>query len=169
MCRVAVADFDAEETAPAAARAWMSEVLYRWDVPWLAETAMLLTSELVSNAIRHARSRPAVTVAIADGVLEVGVTDRQPDGVPQVLPIHDPMAVGGRGMAIVEAFSDEWGVSILPTGKQIWFCLEASEWAFLTACRCHGNHIGTVLLDSGRQVLANSGPWDDLGSGYRLC
>ena len=143
----------------------MTDVLQRWEASWLAETATLLTSELVSNAIHHARSRPAVTVAIANGVLEVGVTDGQPEGVPQVLPIDDPMAVGGRGIAIVEAFSDEWGVSILPTGKQIWFRLEVSDWAFLTACRCHGEHVDKVVLDSGRQVLANAGPWDDQGSG----
>ncbi len=126
----------------------------------LSETANLLISELVSNAVRHARSGPAITAAMADGFLEVGVTDGQPEGVPRVLSI-DHTAEGGRGMVIVEALSADWGVSILPKGKQVWFRLEASDWTYLTACRCHGDHIEKVVLGSGREVLANPGPWDD--------
>ena len=75
----------------------MRDVLGRGEAPWLSETATLLTSELVSNAVRHARSGPTITAALADGFLEVGVTDGGTDGVPLVvLSIGDPTAASGQ-------------------------------------------------------------------------
>ena len=160
MCRIAKADFGSEASTPSAARAWIGGLLHRWEVPWLAEPASLLTSELVTNAIRHAHSGPSVTAAIADGYLEVGVTDGKPNAIPRVFSPDDPTADGKRGMAIVDALAADWGTNVLPKGKQVWFRLEATDWTYLTACRCHGDHLGKVILDSGRQVLANPGPWD---------
>ncbi len=139
----------------------MGELLERWEVPWLSDTACLLTSELVTNAIRHAKSGPAITATIAGGLFEVGVTDGRPDEVPQVFSTEDPTRVGGRGMAIVEALAADWGTTVYPKAKHVWFRLEAVDWSYLTACRCHGDHADKLLLDSGRQVLANSGPWDN--------
>lgn len=139
----------------------MTGLLGRWEASGLSETATLLTSELVSNAVRHARSGPAITVAMADGLLEVGVTDAQSDEAPHVLSIADPTAVRGRGMAIVEALAADWGVKALPEGKQVWFRLEAPDWTFSTDCQCHGEGEDKVVLASGHQVLANPGPWDD--------
>jgi hypothetical protein len=68
-------------------------------------------------------------------------------------------------MAIVDAFAVEWGVSLLPKGKQVWFRLENADWTFRTACRCHGDQLDMMVLDSGRKLLANSGPWDDVDTG----
>jgi len=161
MCRIAKADFGGGTAAPSAARAWMTDLLDRWEVPWLSETASLLTTELVTNAIRHAKSGPVITAAIANGSLEVGVTDGKPDQVSQVFSTEDLTRDGGRGMAIVEALSTDWGMTIYPKVKHVWFRLEATDWTYLTACRCHGDHMDKVVLDSGRQVLANSGPWDN--------
>jgi anti-sigma regulatory factor (Ser/Thr protein kinase) len=161
MCRIAKAGFAAEPSAPSAARAWMTGLLDRWEASSLSETAALLTSELVSNAVRHARSGPAITAAMTDGFLEVGVTDGGMDGVPHVLSIADPTAVSGRGMAIVEALAADWGVNVLPEAKQVWFRLEAADWTFLASCRCHGGHGHKAVLASGHEVLANAGPWDD--------
>ena len=161
MCRIAKADFEGGMGAPSAARVWMADLLDRWEVPWLSEIASLLISELVTNAIRHAKSRPVITAAIADGLLEVGVTDGRPDEVPQVFSTEDPTRDGGRGMAIVEALSTDWGMTVQPKAKHVWFRLEATEWSYLTGCQCHSDHANRVVLDSGRHVVANSGPWDN--------
>jgi hypothetical protein len=164
MCRIAKAKFGTETVVPSAARTWMTGLLDRWEVPWLSETANLLTSELVTNAIRHAKSGPVITAAIANGLLEVGVTDGSPDEVPQVFSTWDATRDGGRGMAIIDALSVEWGMTVFAEGKHVWFRLEATDWTYLTACRCQGDHVDMVALESGRQVLANSGPWDHDGS-----
>jgi anti-sigma regulatory factor (Ser/Thr protein kinase) len=58
-----------------AARRWLADCLRRWDLHELVGTAELLVSELVANAVVHAKSRP-ISTAVADGVLEVGVSDR---------------------------------------------------------------------------------------------
>jgi anti-sigma regulatory factor (Ser/Thr protein kinase) len=160
MCRIAKADFEAGPMASSAARAWVTTLMDRWGVSHVTETAILLTSELVTNALRHGESAPAITAAIAAGFLEVGVTDTMPEAAPQVVATDDPTVVGGRGMAIVEALSVEWGTAVLPEGKQVWFRLEVTDWAYLSACRCIGDAANKVVLNSGRNVLANSGPWD---------
>jgi hypothetical protein len=67
----------------------------------------------------------------------------------------DLKAAGGRGLAIVMGFSDEWGTAVLSEGKQVWFRLSTADWSYGPACRCLGE-------DPGKPVLAISGPWDDL-------
>ena len=165
MCRVAKVQLDAGTSAPRAARAWMTGLLERWEATHLSETANLLASELVSNAVRHTQSGPSITAAIVDGFLEVGVNDGRRDKVPQIFCTDDLTAEHGRGLPIVEALAAEWGTTLLPKGKQVWFRLDASGWTYLTACRCKDDHADQVVLDSGRPVLANSGPWDDVRSG----
>ena len=85
MCRMATRDFVAAVTAPAAARGWINSLLTHWEAPSLMERANLLTSEVVSNAVRHAQSDFTITTSMDRGFLEVGVTDRNRDGVPLVL------------------------------------------------------------------------------------
>jgi hypothetical protein len=143
----------------------MTSVLGRWEAEWLSETANLLTSELVSNVVRHTDSGPIITAAIAAGFLEVGVTDDHADEVPQIGSGTDPTAGGGRGIAIVEALSADWGVHAEPEGKQVWFRLEVEDWTFLQACRCTGDeHVSKFVLGSGSEVVRNPGPWDMAGS-----
>jgi anti-sigma regulatory factor (Ser/Thr protein kinase) len=60
MCRLACIEFEADHSVPSEARQWIAEVLEHWELPALSATAMLLTSELVTNAIRHANSGPIV-------------------------------------------------------------------------------------------------------------
>jgi anti-sigma regulatory factor (Ser/Thr protein kinase) len=88
-----------------------------------ADTAELLASELVTNAVVHGRG--AVTVLMeydADG-LGVTVCDDEP-ALP-VLPDPDPLSLGGRGLHLVAALSDAWGVdpSTGGPGKSVWFRL----------------------------------------------
>ncbi|WP_299039494.1 ATP-binding protein [uncultured Pseudokineococcus sp.] len=111
------------------ARHW---VLSRCVEGGLAEDARfaveLVTSELVANAYQHGRPPVSVAVERAEAVaavegalrLVIGVTDSGP-GSPVVKEFDDE-ALGGRGMALVESLTAEWGVAPDPAGpgKTVW-------------------------------------------------
>jgi len=80
---------------------------------------MLLASEVVTNAIVHARSNAFVRVRLLDHVLRVEVHD----GTRQLpTPRHpDLHAESGRGLMLVDAYSSVWGTSEAGAGKVVWF------------------------------------------------
>lgn len=88
--------------------------------PETRETAALLASEIVTNAIIHGRSEARIRVSGgAAGWLRVEVADdnsRHPQPVEQ-----DTDALDGRGLAIVELLAGRWGVQDDPYGKTVWF------------------------------------------------
>ena len=85
------------------------------------ETAMLLTSELVTNAILYAPGPLRVVLTLAPGVIRVEVHD---SSVVEPLPkSYGSEAPTGRGLELVVALSDSWGVEVAPDGKSVWFQL----------------------------------------------
>jgi anti-sigma regulatory factor (Ser/Thr protein kinase) len=90
--------------------------------------AVLVVSELLSNAIRHARPLPGASVQVAwavdDGAVEVAVSD---GGSPtRPYPAYASVsALGGRGLDIVEYLSRTWGVRTDPDGLTVWAVLPA--------------------------------------------
>ena len=90
--------------------------------------AVLVVSELLSNAIRHARPLPGASVQVAwavdDGAVEVAVSD---GGAPtRPYPAHASVsALGGRGLDIVDYLSRTWGVRTDPDGHTVWAVLPA--------------------------------------------
>jgi anti-sigma regulatory factor (Ser/Thr protein kinase) len=87
----------------------------------------ILTSELVTNAVVHARTRIQVGVSTLDGDVVVSVGDEHP-AAPKPLPLNDA-AIGGRGLALVGALATEWGVEWAHNGeggKTVWFLLRGS-------------------------------------------
>lgn len=161
MCRLSEVDLPNEAAAAMAARHWLAGVLDRWELAQLKETATLLVSELATNAVQHGASAPTVTAAVAEGILEVGVTDRDQAGSPHESLSGDPLAVGGRGLAIVDALAESWGTTFFANGKQVWFRLGCADWSHAAGCLCHGDNLHSVVLRSGRRVLVNRGPWDE--------
>jgi anti-sigma regulatory factor (Ser/Thr protein kinase) len=84
-----------------------------------AEAAVLVVSELVSNAIVHAASEVELDIDTGPGGVHVTVHDDSPDApmAKGSLP-HDP---GGRGLAIVDQLADRWGwTSVEGNGKEVW-------------------------------------------------
>ena len=86
------------------------------------EDAVLLVSEVVTNAVLH--GSPPVTLVLDPvddgGRLRVAVSDCRTSD-PTVQPL-EPMALGGRGMAVVARVATRWGVDHLPGGtKRVWF------------------------------------------------
>jgi anti-sigma regulatory factor (Ser/Thr protein kinase) len=88
----------------------------------VCEDAALLASEVVTNALRHAPGGSISVRAERDGEqLVVQVLDASPEE-PMVLET-DLWGERGRGMALVDAIADEWGVVPHPSGKVVWFRL----------------------------------------------
>ena len=90
------------------------------------QVALLLTSELSANAVQHARTPFTVGIRHDDGKLTVEVHDHDP--TPPVMAPADPSSPRGRGLRIVDALSQEWGVTMLQDdGKTVWFRLAPTE------------------------------------------
>ena len=93
-----------------------------WKIPVDPDLAILLTSDLVTNAIMHGDGA-AVTLAIrcSRGHLRVDVYDS-----PRSLPVTGDQPVDveiGRGLILVATLSDEWGSFRTPAGKAVYFTL----------------------------------------------
>ena len=105
------------------ARRFVREVLRRWELETYEEAGSLLASELVTNAVLHARSDVEVELAeLEDGVL-LGVSDASPT-LP-VLRRHRREAGTGRGLWLLDQYSRRAGVDLRRpgTGKQVWAVL----------------------------------------------
>ena len=106
--------------APASARLAREHVRRVTGPPEDPRVALVVT-ELVNNAVLHARSRPRLAVTIDGGSLVVGVFDDSP-GSPVLTPLSDAPTTSGRGLALVDALADRWGVRVEPdgSGKTVW-------------------------------------------------
>jgi anti-sigma regulatory factor (Ser/Thr protein kinase) len=108
--------------APSASRArrFVAAALRRWECPDdMLEPVMLLTSELVTNAYRHAGTETRVSVGFDVDRARVEVRDVGA-GEPELRP-HDAGRVDGRGLQIVEALADRWGYHSTEAGTAVWF------------------------------------------------
>ncbi|MEU6965092.1 ATP-binding protein [Streptomyces chrestomyceticus] len=100
--------------------------LSAWGLQDEGETAVLLLSELVTNAVRHAsgRSLRIVVDRPASNRIFVAVVDRAPGKWPQMRP-PSVDADDGRGLVLVARLADRWGYTFLgpgrrPWGKKVW-------------------------------------------------
>ncbi|KUN39652.1 serine/threonine protein phosphatase [Streptomyces longwoodensis] len=105
------------------ARSLTRRTLLRWGLDALVDTAELLVSEVVANAVRVA-SRPITLRLLRGGVLRVEVADDSPQ-VPRMrhARLHDE---GGRGLFLVDRLALGWGATRVSTGKVVWFDLRLS-------------------------------------------
>ncbi|WP_336204870.1 SpoIIE family protein phosphatase [Nonomuraea sp. LPB2021202275-12-8] len=160
--------FDGTPHAPAAARRFVRQVLGEWRLSHLAEDAVLLTSELVTNAVVHAGTDIELTCRLdADAAppkLEIEVDDHHPtrqilDGEP---PPADPMSTSGRGLALAGMLADAWGVTYTRTAKRVWVRMEFADAhevpspPSLPAPRppVDGLHVAVVVADADQRVVS---------------
>jgi anti-sigma regulatory factor (Ser/Thr protein kinase) len=116
------AAYPADRTAVARARRFVRETLIGWGADDAMDDAVLLTSELATNAVIHARTPFEVICRSAGGVVQVEVVDG--DG-SRVLPApargDDPDRTSGRGLLMPVMLAPEWGVSYAAASKTVWF------------------------------------------------
>lgn len=89
---------------------------------WLGdvEAAVLLSSELVANAMCHARSPCQLSLRIEGSRLRIEAADAGPE--PAVLAPPGPDSPHGRGLVLLDALASAWGTRVEPEeGKTIWF------------------------------------------------
>ena len=110
--------YDPRPDAAAEARAEVRRQLEGWGLVAQSDTAELLVSELVTNALIHAGSRLRLTLWAAHGVLRCEVSDAS-RRLPEVL--RAGTAESGRGMFLVDALSRRWGCHQDGPGKTVWF------------------------------------------------
>ena len=107
-------------TSAAAARRFVGEVLSKWSGPVDPEDpALVCTDELVTNAIVHVASDIDVVVRWCEGTLRVEVHDRST--TPPLRRLAGLTDDAGRGLQLVEALSERWGVVSENGGKAVWF------------------------------------------------
>lgn len=96
------------------------------DLGWLAgddrDRLAVLISELVSNAVLHARTDFRVRAAMYPTGIRVEVFDGS--RARPVISDRDTSPSRGRGLQVVEALSDHWGFDPINGGKVVWFELE---------------------------------------------
>lgn len=102
-----------------AARRFVDETLQQWRFVDPLGTVSLLVSELVTNAVLHAGSEVEVAIQLHSGRVRVDVADGSAAGMHRRGP--SDAGVSGRGIALVEALSDAWGLTARPEGKSVWF------------------------------------------------
>lgn len=113
--------FEAEAESAALTRGFIAVVLQGAGWGAQVDTAALLVSELVTNVVCHARGPCALVVTFGDDAVEVSVEDgdlRMP-----AARLADALDPDGRGLLLLGALAQDWGVRLLPEGKAIWFLL----------------------------------------------
>ncbi|MFD3530756.1 ATP-binding protein [Streptomyces sp. NPDC058664] len=94
--------------------------LTRWDLDHLAAPGTLALTELVANVVRHVPGRRCSVLILREPFgLRVEVADAVPGNV--IAKLAGPLEESGRGLALVEAVTDRWGVVETAEGKTVWF------------------------------------------------
>jgi anti-sigma regulatory factor (Ser/Thr protein kinase) len=110
--------------APSVARLFIRNLCAEWGADAFCDVAELLSSELVTNAVIHARSSVQLEAAYDEtSELRIEVYDRSPDEVDRSPQPPSDGAEGGRGLAIVARLACRWGVDPCEPGKRVWFTL----------------------------------------------
>src|SRR5579875_3419356 len=154
VCRYGEITLAPDTAAASRARAWLRDRLTAWQLDFRADDLLVVVSELVTNVVLHARSPIEITMSVGEGAIEVSVADTD-DRTPQPRLAGEIWDEGGRGLALVSALSDDWGVALRSPGKQVWVRLPAPrEWSYQAACACGRSAPGTgVSVASGHRIV----------------
>ncbi|MFF3404190.1 SpoIIE family protein phosphatase [Streptomyces sp. NPDC002659] len=127
----AAATFDPVGRSVATARAFVRDTLQGWGHADVVDDAVVLTSELVTNAVVHAGTAADVLCLRTDDGVRVEVGDRYPE---REIPLQgsgrvivSPDRENGRGLLLCAALASRWGVEYTPTHKQVWFQLDLPQ------------------------------------------
>lgn len=104
------------------ARRFVTDALRSWGRGELADTAALLTSEVVTNAVLHARTTVDLVIReLRDGIaVEVSDGSRMPPQGRRTTP----QSTTGRGMTLLDQLAATWDVDVRANGKTVSFTLK---------------------------------------------
>jgi anti-sigma regulatory factor (Ser/Thr protein kinase) len=185
MCRSALLELEPTPQAVGAARRFVADTCRRWQIQAVSDEISLAVSELVTNAVLHAHTHIQVTMCVTRGSAQISVRDSDPrppilrpvrldlladlDAVPaqgvgreiderdSVLHVGTSGSVAaGRGLLIVDALADEWGVAERTDGKEVWLTMLV-PWERPEPCPCDPS--GTTPAGAGCRHIP--GPWDE--------
>ncbi|MEU5536412.1 ATP-binding protein [Streptomyces sp. NPDC020362] len=114
-----------ELTSVRRARRLVTAQLGEWALDDLADTAELLVSELVTNALRHTRGPLRLNLRLRHSRLLCEVEDTE-SAHPARNDV-DSEAESGRGIELLDLLADAWGSIRTATGKTMWFELQAED------------------------------------------
>ncbi|MFE0510003.1 SpoIIE family protein phosphatase [Streptomyces sp. NPDC058964] len=127
----AAASFDPVGRSVATARSFVRDTLQGWGFADIVDDAVVLTSELVTNAVVHAGTHADVLCLRSEDGVRIEVADRYPEReVPlqgAAVNMGSPDREGGRGLQLCAALAGRWGVEYTPTHKNVWFQLDLPE------------------------------------------
>jgi anti-sigma regulatory factor (Ser/Thr protein kinase) len=112
-------DFAMVRVARRAVGRWLQERGCR-----TADDAMLVLSELVTNAMVHAGAGCTIEMQHSDDRLRLEVQDRSPKA--PVIGVGSPGDFGGRGLRVVDAVTEAWGWEPTVDGKRVWAIIHAA-------------------------------------------
>ncbi|MEV0532117.1 SpoIIE family protein phosphatase [Kitasatospora sp. NPDC050463] len=171
----AAATFEPVGRSASAARSFVRDALLGWGLPEIVDDAVVLVSELVTNAVVHAGTAAEVCCLREEETVRIEVTDHHPErGLPAFADVPvtasdryaDPDGEGGRGLLMCSALAECWGVEYSAGRKTVWFRLALP--AHVTGTRyavpaTPGSelpssagpvHVAVVQLDDDGRVLA---------------
>ena len=182
MCRRAHLGLEPTPQAAGEARRFVASTCRRWDIDSVVDELTLTVSELVTNAVLHARTQIEVELCVVGGTVTACVIDRDPrppvirpvrldlladlDAAPFLTPDVDDRhptsyvgtsgsVAGGRGLLIVDAIADEWGVAERADGKEVWLTIPV-HWSHEHECVCDHHRSARP----GQGCVHMKGPWD---------
>ncbi|MBP0453657.1 MULTISPECIES: SpoIIE family protein phosphatase [unclassified Kitasatospora] len=171
----AAATFEPVGRSAGAARSFVRDALLGWGLPEVVDDAVVLVSELVTNAVVHAGTAAEVCCLREDGTVRIEVTDHHPErGLPSFADVPvtasdryaDPDGEGGRGLLMCSALAERWGVEYAAGRKTVWFRLalpaHVAGTRYAVPATPGGElpsssgpvHVAVVQLDDDGRVLA---------------
>lgn len=120
--RTHITRFRVRKDSVAAARLHVRTTLLNWKLGHLTEDAVLITSELTTNVVNHAKGTGdyfELALRRRSGILVLEVADSYQWQMPE---LHKPTLddLSGRGLFLVDALSENWGVRPRNPGKTVW-------------------------------------------------
>ena len=139
------AAFPCDATSAKGARALVVETVRAWDLAALVDDAELITGELVTNAVLHAGTPVGLLLSHDAGELTIEVRDEYAvdfglPALPRAGPVKGSVSLDddidaflagesmtGRGLTLVGALVEEWGIDVDATGKTVWVSMRTPD------------------------------------------
>jgi hypothetical protein len=113
--------------APSEARALIGDVCRAWRIPEALDSALVVLSEMVTNAIVHASGLVHVTAVLRRPHLHLVVRDHSTEPPRRAPTLGPSLSLSGRGLPLLDAMCTSWGYLSNDTGKAVWARVRVHE------------------------------------------